>query len=406
MRQTLGMSAYGIPAACRLRHNLAMISIPYSFSSSYAQARAKFLEAAATAGLAITSFAHPTKGKDGEELAMDAALDGSPDAKQLLIVSSACHGVEGYCGSGVQVFALHDQEWLLKARANGVAVLYIHALNPYGFSHIRRVTHENVDLNRNFQDFTKPLPVGTANPGYATLHELLLPDQWPPSPENIARCSDWILENTPKDAKNPQEAGLRAFQEAITRGQYSHPNGLFYGGHAPTWSNQTLRLVLQKYARRCENLAWIDLHTGLGPRGLGERIFACKDDAAAFVRATRWWGNVGNPSGETPITSIYNGTSASAFLTGLMWMAVYEEAPQAEFTAIAMEYGTLPMQDVLQALRAEHWLANHPETEPAKAIEIKQQLKDAFYVDEDDWKGQIISQARQSMFQAVDGLTS
>ena len=28
----------------------------------------------------------------------------------------------------------------------GVAVLYVHALNPYGFSHIRRATHENADL--------------------------------------------------------------------------------------------------------------------------------------------------------------------------------------------------------------------------------------------------------------------
>jgi hypothetical protein len=73
--------------------------------------------------------------------------------QMLLIVSSACHGVEGYCGSGVQVFALHDDEWRAKARDAGVAVLYIHALNPYGFSHLRRVTQENVDLNRNFHDF-------------------------------------------------------------------------------------------------------------------------------------------------------------------------------------------------------------------------------------------------------------
>ena len=42
--------------------------------------------------------------------------------------------------------------------AAGVAVLYVHALNPYGFSWWRRTTHENVDLNRNFHDFSKPLP--------------------------------------------------------------------------------------------------------------------------------------------------------------------------------------------------------------------------------------------------------
>ncbi len=386
---------------------IAMITIPSAFSSSYSQARVKFLEAAATAGLAIQSFAHPLKGRDGEDLAMDVALDGSPDAKELLIVSSACHGVEGYCGSGVQVFALHDADWQGKAKAAGVAVLYIHALNPYGFSHVRRVTNENVDLNRNFQDFSKPLPVATANPGYASLHDLLLPTAWPPTPENIAESAAWMSANAIKDSKNADEAsGLRAFQQAVTKGQYTHANGLFFGGHAPTWSNFTLRKVLRQYAQKCERLAWIDLHTGLGPSGLGERIFACKDDAAAYARASRWWGNAGNPSGETPVTSIYNGTSTSALLTGLMWMAAYEEAPQAEYTAIAMEYGTVPVMGILNALRADHWLANHPEASTELATQIKQQLLDAFYVNADDWKGQIVSQARQSMFQAVDGLTS
>jgi hypothetical protein len=407
MRRKHKILTHGIPGICLMRHNTPMISIPSAFSSSYAQARVKFLEAAATAGLAITSFAHPLKGKDGEDLAMDVALDGSPDAKEVLIVSSACHGVEGYCGSGVQVFALNDQEWREKAKAAGVAVLYIHALNPYGFSHIRRVTNENVDLNRNFQDFSKALPATTDNPGYASLHDLLLPKEWPPTPENIAACADWMSARSQKDSKNPDEAsGLRAFQQAVTRGQYTHANGLFYGGNAPTWSNLTLRKVLRQYAQKCEKLAWIDLHTGLGPNGYGERIFACKDDAAAYARASRWWGNAGNPSGETPVTSIYNGSSASAFLTGLMWISVYEEAPQAEYTAIAMEYGTQPVNEVLGALRADHWLANHPEASPELAKQIKQQLMDAFYTDTDVWKGQIVSQARQSMFQAVDGLKS
>ena len=93
-------------------------------------------------------------------------------------------------------------------------------------------------------------------------------------------------------------------------------------------------------------------------------------------------------------------------MTGLMWMALYEECPQAEYTGIAMEYGTLPMGDVMLALRAEHWLNIHPEAPAALARQIKQQMMEAFYTDTDAWKGQIISQARQALFQAVDGLSS
>ena len=132
-----------------------MVPIPQAFSASYAQARVKFLEAAASAGTQIESHRHPLPGRDGEVLALDVALDGDAQSERLLIVSSACHGVEGFCGSGVQVFALHDADWRQQARDAGVAVLYLHALNPYGFSHLRRVTQEGVDLNRNFHDFSR-----------------------------------------------------------------------------------------------------------------------------------------------------------------------------------------------------------------------------------------------------------
>jgi Protein of unknown function (DUF2817) len=346
------------------------------------------------------------KGLQGEDLAMDVALAGAPDAQKLLVLSSACHGVEGFCGSGVQVFALHDNEWAQKANAAGVAVLYIHALNPHGFSHLRRVTHENVDLNRNFQDFSRSLATNTANPEYATLHDLLLPAIWPPTPKNIALCEDWMRARAQNDAENAAGiSGLRAFQQVITQGQYTHSDGMFYGGHEATWSLQTLRKVVRLFATRCHKLAWIDLHTGLGPRGLGERIFACQDDPVAYERASRWWGNAGHPSGETPVTSLYDGSSSSAPLSGEYLLSVHHDAAQAEFTAIAMEYGTVPIDQMLYALRADHWLHKHPEASPVLRSQIKQQLRDAFYVDETDWKAQIISQARQAMFQAVNGLS-
>ncbi len=369
-----------------------MIGISTAFSNSYAQARKQFLEAAATQGLPIQSLNHPLPGRDGEVLAMDVALNGPTDASKLLIVSSACHGVEGYCGSGVQVFALHDTEWRDKARAAGVAVLYVHALNPHGFSFQRRITHENVDLNRNFHHFSQALPV---NPGYAALHPLLLPQQWPPNADNQAAMAQFIRTH-----------GDKALQDTVTRGQHTHADGLFYGGVAPTWSNTALRSVLRQYGTRCQQLAWIDLHTGLGPRGVGERIFACRDDKAAYARAQAWWGNAGNPSGATPVTSIYDGSSTSAFLTGLMWQSAYEECPQAQYTAIAMEYGTQPIDAVIHALRADHWLHLHPDAPAALRMQIKQQMMAAFYDEGDDWKGMVVSQARQAMFQAVDGLAS
>lgn len=358
-----------------------MTNIQAAFSKTYAEARQKFLSAAQQAGLQVESHVHPEKGREGEELAMDVVREGPADAKHVLLVSSACHGVEGYCGSGVQIDALQNAEWHQAVAKSGVAVVYVHALNPHGFSYVRRVTQENVDLNRNFHDFSQPLPDNTA---YKEVQHLLLPEQWPPNEANQQETMAYIAQH-----------GMPKLQAAVSQGQHHDPKGLFFGGQGPTWSNQTIRKVLRQHGGQAQKFAWIDLHTGLGPSGVGERIYAGDNDAQAIARARKWWGN---------ITSIYDGTSSSAFLTGLMWMSVKDECPQAEHTGIALEYGTLPMNDMLMALRADHWLHLHPEASDDLKKSIKAQIFNAFYTDTDEWRTQIIAQAREAMAQALQGL--
>ena len=354
------------------------------FSQTYAEARGKFQAAADTAGLDVESHAHPMLGRDGEPLAMDVVRDGPRDARSVLIVSSACHGVEGFCGSGVQTALLRDSTWRQAAGEAGVAVLYVHALNPYGFSWWRRTTQENVDLNRNFHDFSAPLPY---NKGYDALAALLVPPTWPASDEVEAALQRF-----------EHERGLTALQADITGGQYDYPEGLFYGGRNPTWSQVTLRHVLQAHATRCARLGWIDVHTGLGASGVGERIFTCRDDDAALQRARAWWGD--------EVTSLYDGSSSSAPLKGMMWLAAYEECAQAEYTGIALEYGTLPILEMIGALRADQWIENHPQAEPAQREQIKRQTRDAFYTDTDEWKQRVIEQAFDAAYGAVRGLAA
>ena len=353
------------------------------FAQTYAEARDKFFSAARARGLGVETHVHPMPGKDGEMLAMDVVRDGPGDAGALLVVSSACHGVEGFCGSGVQCALLGDEAWHAAARDAGVAVLYIHGLNPYGFSWWRRTTHENVDLNRNFQDFGAELP---PNAAYDELADAIVPKVWPADADTLARIAAFVAER-----------GHPALQQAISGGQHRHPDGLFFGGTEPTWSHRTLRRVLREHGTRCDRLGWIDLHTGLGPSGVGERIFACRDDPAAYARARAWWG---------PVTSIYDGSSSSAMLTGMMWLAAYEECGQADYTGIALEYGTLPTMEMIDALRADQWLENHPDADDATRRRIKQHTRDAFYVDTDEWKAQIVAQGIDAAHGAVRGLSA
>jgi Protein of unknown function (DUF2817) len=354
------------------------------FAQTYAQARQLFLASAQGAGLAVQQHVHPLPGRDGEELAMDVALLGAPGATKLLLISSACHGVEGFCGSGVQNALLADTSFVQAVQQTGVAVLFVHALNPHGFSWWRRTTQENVDLNRNWHNFAQALP---ANPGYDALAPHIVPRVWPPLPNNEMVLAEYAAKH-----------GAMGLQAAISGGQYTHPGGLFFGGLAPTWSQTTLRQVLRTHGQRCQQLGWIDLHTGLGPSGHGEIIFSARNEPAALARARAWWGDT--------VTSTYDGSSTSAPLVGLMFNAAYEECPQAQYTGMALEYGTLPVPDMLQALRADQWLQLNPGAPPAQHAAIKQQIRDAFYTDTPAWKHAIVTQGLRAAHQAVQGLAA
>ena len=359
-----------------------MRSQPEPFAHTYAEARVKFL--AAAVGTRLESHPEPLRGLELEALAMDVARVGADDADALLIVSSGCHGVEGYCGSGAQVALLHDETFRAKARHAGVALLFIHALNPWGFSFGRRVTHEGVDLNRNFIDFRHSPP---GNPGHDYLAPFLLPGQWPPSADNERQLMAYGAAH-----------GMGALQAAISAGQYRHPDGVFYGGHAPTWSQQTLRLVLRQHASLCRLLGWIDLHSGLGESGVGECIFSALDEDGAKHRAKAWWGN--------RITFTDDGSSTSSDLHGNAWHAVYDECPQAAYAGITLEFGTQPAEAVLRALRYDHWVARrrnpHDEQlEPARAA-----MRHAFFTDTPAWKQAVLAQTRAAAVQAIDGMVA
>ncbi|HUH91622.1 MAG TPA: M14 family metallopeptidase [Casimicrobiaceae bacterium] len=359
-----------------------MNALPH-FAQSYAEAREKFRTAAAARGARMFRHVHPSeRGAGGEELSIDLAEMGDERAPDMLLLSSGTHGVEGFCGSGCQVALLHDEEFMAAAERSGVAVLMLHALNPYGFSHLRRANEDNADLNRNFIEFALPLP---AAPAYAEIHELLLPGAWPPPADSEARMHAWI-----------RARGEKAFQAAVSGGQYSHPDGLFFGGRHPSWSNACLRAVLRSRVAPRRRLAWIDFHTGLGPRGHGEKIYSGRNDAAALARTKAWWGD--------DVTSFFDGTSSSAHVTGIISDAAHYECPNAEMTAMALEYGTLPLEHTLQALRAEGWLHNHPDAPADLAQAIKRAMRDAFYIDADDWKHTVCAQAKTACLKAFGAL--
>jgi hypothetical protein len=301
----------------------------------------------------------------------------------VLVLLSGTHGVEAFCGAGGIMDALKTRPKL----PAGTALLAIHAINPHGFAWIRRVTEEGVDLNRNFVDFANP----PANPGYDELADAILPP---------------ALEGPAYDAAQRrleayrEKHGLPALHVAFSGGQYKHEKGLFFGGFGPTWSHRTHAAIIADHelAKR-KHVAVIDYHTGLGPHGYGELICTHPPDTKASARCKAWWGaNVTEPLAGTSVAGARHGFGSR------IWEKMLGDDAM---TFITIEYGTYDtFKTVRPALVADHWLhAQGPVSwNDKRAQEIKQRLKNAMYVDTDDWREAVIWRSRQVIRMAAAGL--
>jgi hypothetical protein len=360
-----------------------MVSVPPCFSDSYAEARPKFCSAAAAAGGEIRSWLNPrAKGPNSEALYLDTARFGAAQAANMLVLIAATHGVEGHCGSGAQIAWLRNGGPAKLPKDTGA--LLIHAINPYGFAWTRRVTEDNVDLNRNFVDHDKAYP---RNDGYEALATAILPKEWnEASRAETARIYDAYA----------QRHGAFALQGAITGGQYSHPDGIFFGGHKPTWSNRTVRAIARAELSNARRVGIIDFHTGLGPFGHGELICTVAPSAKSFGRAKAWYGD--------EMTSPESGTSKSAIVVGVMVDSFPQELPDAEVTSIAIEYGTYTVSEVLNAVRADNWLHQRGDLGSPLGKSIKAGIKERFFPSGDKWRDMVWARAEQTIGWALKGM--
>ena len=356
------------------------------FSFSYAEAREKFLAAARAAGAQLTHYPHPgERGPDGEALYLDAAVLGPPQAPNLLVAGCGTHGIEGFSGSAAQTAWMEDGG--AQRIPEGAVVLFLHALNPWGFAHRQRVTEENVDLNRNFVDHALAQPVNT---GYERLHPAISPANWDAqSVQDVFAALDRFRE----------QFGEQAFSDAYNGGQYGRADGVFFGGHRPQWGNLAFRQAVRTHAGHAKRAALIDLHTGIGP--YLDHVFLCfhKAGSPAFERARAWWGERAvNRQGSTH--------KALAEYRGLLIDAFQAELGNAETTAVVIEFGTRSRQDMQRANLSLRWLRSHGAQNPERARQVHADYVEAFYPSDERWRAAVLAQSRRFLDQAVAGLAS
>ena len=353
------------------------------FSDDYRAARGKFLAACEAAGVVPRAHRHPQKGPQGEPLFLEEVWIGPGEAERVLVVCSATHGVEGFVGSAAQT------AWLCQGRGKslpaGVAVLLVHALNPHGFAWLRRVNEANVDLNRNFIDHNGASP---ENPGYDTLAKAVCP----PAIDEASMAAAKAEIEAYRDAH-----GLTECIKALVSGQYRHADGVYFGGESAAWSNRTFRALLARHVSQARAVAYVDIHSGLGPYGHGAALAGHRYESPGERRLRDWFGPAVSAPGD--------GNPLSLETTGDTSEAIFEAVPEAETTAVCLEFGTRDEWAVFDAVRRDNWLHLHGDLASANGRAIKAEIRDAFYPDERDWKQQVLARAEQVLDQALAGLS-
>ncbi len=297
---------------------------------------------------------------------LDYAFTGDPESARLLVYSSGLHGIEGYAGSAVQRALL--------ARGEDCAALWLHSLNPWGMAHYRRVNESNVDLNRNFLKPGDPFAADDAD--YLSLSALLNPTHIGPLDLFYPRALAQIARH-----------GLATLRNAVARGQYSVPEGIFFGGARPEATVVALTSHIVPLLQGRERVVWTDLHTG---RGAPRSVVGFLDglpDADQRRRAAAAYGDL--------LHAWEPGSELGYEMRGGMLPELARRVGPAGFHALTVEFGTASDIAILRALRLENWLVHHgPEALRGKGAPsghaARKAMRAAFYPDDAAWQRAVL----------------
>ena len=348
------------------------------FSSDYSEARSRFVSAVKQAGGALSKLELSTA-EAGCELFTDIAWFGHESPERVLLIVSGVHGVEGFAGSAVQLAALNS----LPTLGSDMALVVIHALNPYGMANLRRFNGNNVDLNRNFH-FSRDGWQGEPE-GYAALDKFFNPPR-PPSIDlfYLRAFLAWA------------RFGNACVRQAVTGGQYHYPKGLYFGGNSlePEASGYIAWLKGSSLLN-VDKLMVVDFHNGLGRFGEQSLFLRASPDRREDL--SRKLGVAVTPSKTESKTMGYHHGGGSS--------GVYRRLFNGgELTCLTVEYGTYHGLRMLHALRAENQYHHYGDQDLDHWS--KQNLKEAFCPGSKDWQRRVVTQGTDLIERSVNYIST
>ena len=193
-----------------------------------------------------------------EDLRIDwVRADALSSPQRMLIITCGVHGIEGFVGSRMRT--LFIDHYLERIDPETTGLLLIHAINPWGMKYKRRVTRNNVDLNRNFILEEEDFQAGI-NPDYQLYDPLLNPER-PLRP--LWRETLGVIGAV---TVNLIRTGVKSIRNAVLQGQRSNPGGLYYTGKTYEPETRIAMDLIKESLAGYRNALLIDMHTGYGPK--------------------------------------------------------------------------------------------------------------------------------------------
>ena len=355
---------------------------PHAWPRDYVDGRERFVASALAAGARTDSLPAAATGPGGEPLSVDVATLGPDRPEHRIVLTSALHGVEGALGARIQVRALEalGHEGL----PDGVGVTFVHAVNPWGFAHGRRVDEDNVDVNRNFLDPKAPRP--PANPAYAALDPLINPRGEPPADGLRFRLGALGL--------IARERGAAPLARAIAEGQDRFPKGLFFAGTAVGESARRLSELLVRLSGAAGRITHLDLHSGLGPSGTATLIGAT-GIGAVEGREARLRAHFGQP------VRLDDAPGNAYDAHGTLARRYRSLRPDGRFLYLCVEIGTVGPLAVLAALRRENRAHHWGVAGSTRHAEARRALRDAFCPPSRRWRERAVGEGVHAFRRAL-----
>jgi hypothetical protein len=357
------------------------------FEADYARARARFLATARSKGARLTAHAlQGVRGAAGEDLTIDVAVFGDAQASAALLDISGVHGQEAFAGSAAQLAYL---ERAFAPPPAGVKHVFVHGLNPWGFSHLSRGNENHVDLSRNFLDFETE--VGPANLRYAEINEAYTPDVW--TEETVSRLAQKLMQLSMSTSR-------AEFLTTLTGGQSQFPRGAHFTGTEPEQSHRILKSICERELSDVELLAYLEWHTGLGEYAKPFFISPCGPGTEALGIAQAWFGDPTIGKTEDAF-----GGDAQPSYSGLIATGVQRFLPKAMMVGSAVEFGTLPLNEVAEALMIDRWLRfGSAPADPAFREAQTKRMMEALNPSDPAWRKAVEDHGVRISRQAVEGL--